>query len=143
MPAWPGGPCPDCGDDMPARVLRCRTCGAVLNPDLTPRPIEAAEFIELPEVRVVREVTPAGFYIGCPNCERELKVAAKYLGEQVQCRFCTAPFRFVRHDPLIRRIAAYADCPHCHQQLRMAEKYLGRNVACKNCSGAIKIRAVD
>lgn len=23
---WPGGPCPQCGDDMPAKVIHCQTC---------------------------------------------------------------------------------------------------------------------
>ncbi len=143
MPAWPGGPCPDCGDDMPARVLRCRTCGVLLNPELQPAVIEAPEFQLLPEVVLVSDVAANGYFIGCPNCEKELRIAAKYLKQTVQCKICTAPFRFDLADPAIRRIAVYADCPHCRKELRVAVKYLGKKVGCKHCDQAIRVSAPD
>lgn len=139
MPAWPGGPCPDCGDEMPPRVLRCRTCGALLNSDLQPAPVEAPEFVQLPEITAVSDLTPRGYFVGCPNCEQELRIAAKYLGSQVQCKFCTAPFVFTLENATIRQIALYGDCPHCHQELRIAMKYAGKKVACKLCNGAIRV----
>jgi hypothetical protein len=122
-------------------VLRCRTCGALLNPDLRPGVIDAPECILLPEVSLVSETHANGYYIGCPNCEKELRIAAKYVGVTVQCKFCTSPFKFDPASPLIRKIAVYADCPHCRKELRVAVKYLGRKVACKHCEGAIRIAA--
>ena len=138
MPAWPGGPCPDCGDQMPANLLRCRTCGAMLNPSLEMPQIDAPDLGELPEVKVVTEVEAKGFYVGCPNCEAELRIAAKYAGNQVACKFCELPFIFKLDSPTIRRIAVYAPCPYCREELRIAEKYLGKRVGCKHCDGAIR-----
>lgn len=123
---------------MPARVVRCRTCGALLNQDLQPRAIEAPEFILLPEVHVVVDSHARGYYIACPNCKEELRIAGKYVGQTVQCKFCTAPFRFHRDDPKIHWIAFYSECPHCHQEIRAAEKYMGKKVSCKLCEGAIR-----
>jgi transcription elongation factor Elf1 len=139
MPAWPGGPCPDCGDEMPPRVLRCRTCGALLNTELQPGVIEAPEFVLLPEVSPVTDITANGYFIGCPNCEKELRIASKYQGATVQCKICTAPFKFELTNPAIRRIAVYADCPHCKKELRVAVKYLGKKVGCKHCEAAIRV----
>ena len=34
MPAWPGGPCPNCGEDMPPNMVHCRECRTLLNPEL-------------------------------------------------------------------------------------------------------------
>jgi uncharacterized protein (DUF983 family) len=123
---------------MPPRVVRCRTCGALLNRDLDARPIEAPQFVMLPEVHLVIDTTTRGYYIACPNCEQELRIAAKYVGQNVQCEHCTAPFRFDRVNPSIRKLGFYADCPHCKQELRAADKYLGRKVSCKLCNGGIR-----
>lgn len=126
---------------MPPRVLRCRSCGALLNSELQPAAIEAPEFILLPEVRVVSDVIARGYFVACPNCEQELRISAKYIGSKVQCKHCTAPFKFEAGNASIRRIAVYADCPHCTQELRVAEKYLGKKVGCKHCDGAIRVLA--
>ena len=29
----------------------------------------------------------------CPHCNQELRVAAKYVGQEVNCRFCSGPLR--------------------------------------------------
>ncbi|MFV0445830.1 MAG: hypothetical protein ACK5Q5_19810 [Planctomycetaceae bacterium] len=139
MPEWPGGPCPECNEVMPPRVLRCRTCGANLNPDLQAAPLVAVDSVELQEITVTSELTPSGYFVGCPNCEQELRIAAKYLNHQVQCKFCSSPFLFVSKNATIRQIAIYGDCPHCRKELRIATKYLGRKVGCKFCDGAIRL----
>lgn len=128
---------------MPARVVRCRSCGALLNQDLEPAVIEAPESCELPEVKVMIELTPAGYFVGCPNCEEELRIAAKYLGNKVQCNFCESPFQFALDNPAMRQVAVYGECPHCHEELRIAVKYAGKRVGCKFCDGAIKIAGND
>ena len=47
MAAWPGGACPECGDQMPANLIRCATCRGLLNPDLQPKCVSEIEFVEL------------------------------------------------------------------------------------------------
>jgi len=123
---------------MPAKVLRCRTCGAMLNPSLEIPDVAAPDLNALPEVQVVTEIQAKGYYVGCPNCESELRISAKYVGQQVACKFCSAPFLFDPKSATIRRIAVYAECPYCRQELRIAEKYLGKRVGCKHCDGAIR-----
>lgn len=113
----------------------------MLNAELQPGVIEAPEFRQLPEVTPVTDTIANGYYIGCPNCEKELRIASKYAGQTVQCKVCTAPFKFDPASPTIRRIAVYADCPHCRKELRVAVKYLGKKVGCKHCNGAIRIAA--
>ncbi len=50
MPAWPGGACPDCGDHMPANLITCQTCRALLNSELKVSFVDIPEFIPLQEV---------------------------------------------------------------------------------------------
>lgn len=97
----------------------------------------------LPEVEAVTDVHARGYFIGCPNCEQELRIAAKYIGKTVQCKFCTAPFRLEPQSPTIRLIAVYSDCPHCRKELRVGVKYLGKKVGCKFCDGAIRVLEPD
>src|SRR5690606_18054830 len=137
MPAWDGGPCPDCQDDMPPRLIHCQSCGALLNNDLQPKAIELPEFVPLAEVATMLEARPVGFYVGCPHCERELRIHEKYVGQHVQCKFCRKPFEFAADGNRLARIAFYTDCPHCRKEIRAAQKYLGAKVACKFCDGAI------
>jgi ribosomal protein S27E len=124
---------------MPPRLVRCRSCGGLLNPELKPARISPPEPRELREISATRDAVARGYYVACPNCEQELRISAKYAGQTVQCKFCTAPFHFVTQNPSIRRMALYADCPHCRQELRVALKYLGKKVACKHCNGALRI----
>lgn len=137
MPAWNGGPCPDCLDDMPPRLIHCQTCGALLNPDLQPKAVELPEFVPLKEVESMMEAKPVGFYVGCPHCTRELRIHGKYVGQRVQCKFCRKPFEFGASNNGASKLAFYTDCPHCHKEIRAAQKYLGAKVACKLCDGAI------
>ena len=137
MPAWPRGPCPECGDHMPENLIHCQTCRALLNSDLQPDIVEIPAFVPLPEVANMVEVEPTGFYLGCPNCQQELRINKKYDGEQVQCKFCGGQFPFDTSGSQARLIAFYADCPHCEEELRAAVKYINSKVACKSCSGHI------
>lgn len=88
MSAWPGGPCPDCGDDMPANLVRCATCRALLNPELKPADIMPYQPVRLQEVDSFVEADLVGYFVGCPRCRRKLRVHGKYDGQKVACRFC-------------------------------------------------------
>lgn len=128
-----------CGDEMPENMIHCRTCRALLNPDLEPDTVEIPPFIPLQEIESMIDAEAAGYYVGCPSCERELRINRKYLGERVQCKFCSAPFLFDLHLPRLVVPAFYVDCPHCGEELRVASKYGGAKVACKHCAGKIHL----
>mgnify|MGYP002789603976 CR=1 FL=1 len=77
MPAWPGGPCPKCGDDMPPSMIHCRTCRTLLNPELEHDSVEIPVFIPLKELDSMVEIEPMGLFVPCPKCHQELKVNRK------------------------------------------------------------------
>lgn len=141
MPAWPGGPCPGCGEDMPQNMVRCRSCRTLLNDDLVVDSVEVPEFIPLPELDAMVDLQPAGYFVSCPKCQKELKVARKYVGEQVECKYCASPFRLIVGRPPFEHFQAFSQCPHCTQALRFDAKYLGQTVACRFCDG--KLRLLD
>ena len=136
MPAWPGGPCPECGEEMPANLVRCATCRVLLNTDLSPREIEAPEFSPLPEVEAVIDAPPVGYFVQCPHCAEELRIHKRYVGKHVACNKCDGQFQL--GDSNIRSAAFFTVCPYCSKELRVAAKYLGMKVACKFCNGAIR-----
>lgn len=118
---------------MPAALVHCQSCRALLNPDLQADSVEIPEFVPLQEIATMIEVEPRGHYVACPQCQDELRISAKYLGCGVQCKFCGCKFT---HDyPSPRLKAFYARCPHCESEIRAAMKYLGMKVACKHCGG--------
>jgi len=139
MPAWPGGPCPSCGDDMPPNMIHCRSCRALLNSELERDSVEIPEFVPLQEIEAVVEIAPIGFFVQCPLCAQELKINRKYLGQRVQCKFCTSDFLLDPMDPSVKGADVYSKCPHCEQELRFAQKYVGVRVACRFCSGKIQV----
>lgn len=141
MPAWSGGPCPGCGEDVPANVVRCRNCRHLLNSDLRPEVIRVPEFVPLPVLETVAELDFAGYFVPCPGCQKELRIHRKYLGQQVSCKHCHSSFCFEITNPLVKNLYVYADCPHCENELRFAPKYLGSKVACRSCNGHLKILA--
>jgi uncharacterized protein (DUF983 family) len=141
MPAWPGGKCPACGEDVPENMIRCQSCRVLLNGDLHPDEIPIPEFVPLPEIDSMIDVEPSGFFLGCPHCGKELRIHRKYLGQHVQCKFCEAEFDLALDDDRIAHRAFYCTCPHCAEELRASWKYLGTKVACKHCSG--KLRFAD
>ncbi len=138
MPAWPGGHCPDCNDQMPPLLIHCQSCGALLNTDLRPKPVELPEFVPLQEVESMIDTRPLGYYVSCPHCRQELRIHSKYVGQRVQCKYCRKPFLFSFDNGQLKRIAFYTDCPHCNKEIRAADKYMGAKVACKFCSGALQ-----
>jgi hypothetical protein len=137
MPAWPGGPCPECGEHMPLNLIHCQNCRHLLNSDLEADSVEIPEFIPLQEIEDMLEVSPAGFFFGCPHCQRELRINGKYCGQRVKCKFCEAPFDLDLNNPRIEKVAFFADCPHCQVELRSSWKYLDTKVACKHCNGKL------
>lgn len=124
---------------MPAKLIRCANCRALLNAELTPRTIESPDFVPLQEVLTVLDADVRGDFVACPNCTRELRVSGKFRGQRVSCRYCDHAFELLVGTVKVKRMAVYATCPHCQQELRSAEKFLGVNVACKFCGGAIRI----
>lgn len=139
MPAWPGGPCPQCGEEMPEKLVHCQNCRALLNSDLQVEPVRVPEFFALREIGTMLEVEPRGFFIHCPGCRKELRISRRYLGEMVGCRFCQEAFRFELGAVPASSFAFYATCPHCEKELRASGKYLGQRVACKHCSGQLQM----
>lgn len=144
MPAWPGGPCPSCGEEMPERLIHCFNCRALLNTDLEPDSVEIPEFVPLKEIGAESEETTIripvrGHYLHCPNCSRELRVNSKFLGKPVTCKQCEGSFTLDFENPRIEKIGIYVYCPHCNDRLRMAQKYVGIRVACKACKGHLMV----
>lgn len=134
--AWPGGPCPQCGDHMPARVVHCRSCRTLLNSELTEDSVEIPPFVPLPELSVIAAASPKGHYVKCPGCNEELRIHTKYRNMKVQCKHCNVPFTY---SPLVEIKAFYAQCPHCKNELRAGMKYIGNKVVCKHCEGHIQL----
>lgn len=139
MPAWPGGPCPQCGEDMPANLVHCQTCRALLNDDLEHDTVEIPAFHPLKELAVCCDAFPVGYFFQCPDCRKELRVHKKYLGKQVSCKFCQAPFALKIDASKAISQGFYTSCPHCRKELRIAHKYLGTVAACKFCQGHIQL----
>ena len=139
MPAWPGGPCPQCGEDMPPRMIHCRTCRQLLNLELEKESVEIPSFVPLQEVESVVEITPVGLFVVCASCHQELKINRKYLGQRVQCKFCTADFKLDPTSNAVMGADSYAPCPHCQELLRFSSKYIGSKVACRFCNGKVHI----
>ena len=133
MPAWPGGPCPQCGEFMPENLIHCQTCRALLNEELETDSVEVPAFIPLEEINSMVELRPKGFYVLCPHCSEELRVNSKYAGLRVGCKFCHAQYELDLGSPKLTLKAYYADCPECGEELRVSQKYLGQKVACKHC----------
>ena len=140
MPAWPGGPCPTCGEEMPEAMVRCRNCRTLLNTDLEVNSVEMPEFVPLPELDSMAEIEPAGIFFPCPNCDKELKIAWKYVGERVACKFCQADFRLDATLAAVKQADVYSKCLHCAKDLRFDPKYVGQKVACRFCGGKLLIQ---
>ena len=104
MTTWIGGPCPDCGDDMPPAMIHCRNCRKLLNTDLEWDSVEVAIFIPLEELDSMIEIVPTGVFVDCPKCVQELKINRKYFGERVECKFCGTDFRLDQQAHTSKRV---------------------------------------
>ena len=111
----------------------------MLNPELSMSSVEIPTFMPLQELDAWAEIFPKGLFVACPKCQSELKIAHKYLGERVQCKFCQAPFRVESTNPKVRTADVYSQCPHCQEMLRFARKYVGVKVACRFCQGKLQV----
>ena len=134
--AWQGGPCPVCGDDMPANVVHCRSCRALLNNELSEDSVEIPEFVPLREINPHKMAQLQGHFVTCPSCREELRISSRYKDVTVSCRFCEHIFPY---DLSVEAQAMYSVCPHCEKELRASIKYLGQSVACQFCSGPLMI----
>ena len=140
MPIWPGGPCPECGEVMPEKLVHCQSCRALLNNDLESDSVEVPQFQPLQEIHSMIEAAPEGYYVECPNCERELRISKKFQNAKVQCKFCKYPFHAEFSNPASVKVHAFfSTCPHCEGDLRADIKYIGEKVACKFCHGHIHL----
>lgn len=124
---------------MPPNVIHCRTCRQLLNLELEKESVEIPTFFPLQEVESVVEITPVGLFIECTSCHQELKINRKYLGQRVQCKFCSADFSLDPASKAVIEADSYAQCPHCQESLRFAHKYVGSKVACRFCHGKVHI----
>ena len=140
MPAWSGGPCPGCQEEVPPRVLRCPSCRTLLDQDLSEHEIAAPEFVPLAEVDGPTVVRPKAERTRCPGCDEELRVAAKYAGVPVACKKCGEPMTAGVAE---QRVALIADCPHCHKEIRVGTRYVGQLVGCKFCGGELTVAERD
>ena len=138
MPSWPGGPCPQCGENMPENLIHCQVCRALLNDELEADSVEIPEFIPLQEIDSMAEVSANGHYVQCDQCKKELRINKKYAGKNVQCKFCGGTFNYTGEGAKV--VAIYSKCPHCAEEIRAALKYVGMKVACKHCSGKIDLK---
>lgn len=134
--AWKGGPCPECGDEMPANVVHCMTCRAMLNSELKDDTIEIPAFVPLPEIKIMKTAKARGHYIRCEGCSEELRINAKYVGARVSCRHCNHTFDYTTS---VARVAMYSTCPHCSEEIRASIKFAGQNVACRFCEGPLTL----
>ena len=139
MASWPGGPCPECGEDMPANLIRCVNCRALLNEDLELDSVEIPQFIPLQEIDSFSEAKPRGYYIGCPHCQTELRINARYIGKKLNCKSCRKSFKLILDDPAVKKIGFYLDCPDCSERLKVSQRHAGRKVLCKFCSSQISL----
>ncbi len=137
MPAWPGGPCPQCGEEMPENLIHCQSCRALLNEELETDSVEIPEFIPLAEINCMMEVKAKGYYVLCPHCTQELRVNVKYLGLRVSCKICQAHYDLDLGNRDLEVVAFFANCPECNEELRVSQKYMGQKVACKHCHARI------
>ena len=78
--------------------------------------------------------------ITCPKCSKELKIARKYFGERVACKFCEYDFRLDPALPAIKQADVYSKCPLCQKDLRFDPKYIGQKVQCRFCSGKLYVQ---
>jgi hypothetical protein len=138
MSCWLGGPCPDCGEEMPPNLIRCVNCRRFLNEDLEHESVEIPPFKPLPELESYTEAQARGYYVGCPHCRKQLRINARYVGKRLNCKKCEQTFTMDLSDPKVKNLGFYLDCPNCAERLKVAQKYAGQKVICKFCSNMLQ-----
>jgi hypothetical protein len=125
---------------MPANLVRCAVCRALLNSDLKPRVIYTPDFAELAELRASIDAAVKGYFINCPKCHQVLRVDRQFVGKHVACKHCLVEFDCRPGEQAgVPCDAVYLVCPKCHKELRASEKYIGSRVACKYCNEGLRI----
>lgn len=124
---------------MPERLIHCQSCRALLNPDLEVEHAPIPEFEPLPELECMVDAHPKGYFVHCSACDRELRVASRFRGMRLSCKFCDASFDFDPARADERYVAFQVACPHCRRDLRASWKYLGSKLICKHCSGQLRL----
>ncbi|MEM1062653.1 MAG: hypothetical protein AAF532_11785 [Planctomycetota bacterium] len=145
MAAWPGGPCPSCGNDVPPSMIRCCECRTLLNSDLEISDVKIPEYVPLPETDAdpARTVTVRGFYSSCDSCGHTHRLRARYAGKRVRCKHCDAMMRTPadlsgtsQDGPKLA--ALYAACPDCDRPIDFAAVDVGATVFCQSCGTPVR-----
>ncbi len=123
---------------MPPNLIHCFNCRTLLNTDLDSDSVEIPKFTPLQEIAAMEDVIPAGYFVVCPHCREELRIARKYLGQWVACKHCRGQFHFETESGGSQTRAFFAKCPGCDEELRASPKYLGQKVVCKHCGGNLR-----
>lgn len=138
MPSWPGGPCPECNEDMPANLIRCVNCRVLLNNDLELESVEIPAYKPLPEITSFLAAKLRGYYVACPHCKCELRINSRFVGKKLSCKKCKHQFDLNLADEEIKKLGFYLDCPSCEERLRVSQKYAGKKAVCKFCSSKLQ-----
>ena len=123
---------------MPANLIRCVNCRTLLNEDLELDSVEIPPFRPLKEIESYIEAKPRGYYVGCPNCHKQLRINAQYVGKKLNCKKCHKTFKLNLSDPNVKNLGFYLDCPKCEERLKVSQKYAGQRVICKFCSSMLQ-----
>lgn len=135
MPAWPGGPCPNCGEHVLEKVIHCVSCRTLLNPDLDSPDVDLPVFEPLKELKSPIEFSPTSYTFACPHCARKLHALASNRGRRGTCKSCNG--RIEVELSKVEVSSFNGICPHCDVSLQNPGKYAGRVVACKSCDAQI------
>ncbi|MCH2201600.1 MAG: hypothetical protein MK102_06505 [Fuerstiella sp.] len=119
---------------MPANLVHCQSCRALLNSELTEDSVEIPQFVPLKEIDPFQIVSARGLYVKCPGCREDLRIHAKFKNKNVACRHCDQVFFY---DKSVKSVALYSNCPHCEKELRASLNYVGKHVVCRFCSGPL------
>ena len=100
--AWQGGPCPKCGDDMPANVVHCMTCRALLNTELTEDSVEIPAFVPLPEIREMKTAKARGHFVRCGGCQESSESTRNTWGRQCSVGTATTVLNTTKMSNVLR-----------------------------------------
>jgi anti-anti-sigma factor len=96
------------------------------------------------QVEVPPDCTAAAldaYFIRCPSCAVECRIAKHDLGHRFECSGCEHGFA-VTAEILGSATHVRARCPKCDHILRVRSTYLRQPIACNHCDQHLEIRAV-